>query len=181
MSNHILPALHGALAISRSGGVLVFIDLSAPAILLAVQPDLLCGGQVAVVSGDIIAFLFLDAIPALLQLRLLLRGQRAAVHALGNAVLLVGFAPIHFIDPGVAGIGDSRAGFLRRGEPLRGFRVILRKPLRDFWVVLQKGLLLFRSHLLPFLPPLAVAGRCRGGGEWWFVPRRRPSPKERCL
>ena len=42
--------------------VLVFVDMVAAAILLAVQAFLLRGGQVAVVLGQVVAFLFLKAI-----------------------------------------------------------------------------------------------------------------------
>lgn len=96
--------------------VLVSVDLTAGFVLFAVQLPLLALGQMTVVSGHVGLLLVLGFLFAIFQVRGLARGQLAAGNTIGDAVLLIGFAGVDFIDARMPGIDLSRTGlWLRRG------------------------------------------------------------------
>ncbi|SPE44193.1 exported hypothetical protein [Candidatus Sulfotelmatobacter sp. SbA7] len=88
--------------------VLVFVDLAALLVLLAVQLVLLLLGQMPAMGGHVSRFLILDALLVLFQTRGLSGGHIAILDAIGNAVLLVGLTLVDLVHPRVAGIILSR-------------------------------------------------------------------------
>src|SRR5271155_872848 len=89
--------------------VLVFVDLPAGLVLFLVELVLLGLGQVTVVGGHIGLFLVLGLGFAILQVRGLSRRELIVFDAIGDAVLLVLLAGIHFADARMIGIDDSRS------------------------------------------------------------------------
>ena len=89
--------------------MLVFVDLLARTILFPVELSLLTLGQVTVVGGHIRFFLVLDMLFFILHTRGLSRRHGAVLHAIGDAVLLILLAGIHFVDARMTWIDLSRA------------------------------------------------------------------------
>src|SRR5579871_5398631 len=100
--------------------VLVFVDLPAGAVLLAVQLPLLALGQVTVVSGHVGLLLILNVLLASLETRSLPWSQRAVLLAVGDAVLLILLAGVDFVHPRMAGIIHARTGAGSCGLGQRG-------------------------------------------------------------
>jgi len=90
--------------------VLILIDALADAILLTIDPVLFRFGQMSVVRCHVSLLAVLHAGFAVFQIAGLLRAQRTILDAVGNAILLVGFATVYLIDPRMAGINDARSG-----------------------------------------------------------------------
>jgi len=78
------------------GVVLLAVDLPADAVLLAIDAPPLRRRQRAAVGGAIALDLAVDARFLALQAGRLARGELAALHALGDALLLPPLAPVHF-------------------------------------------------------------------------------------
>jgi len=89
--------------------VLVLVDALADAVLLPVDPFLFRLGQVAIVSSHIFLLTALHVGFAFLQIGGLFRAQRAALDAVGNAILLTGLATVYLIHPGMARIDRARS------------------------------------------------------------------------
>src|ERR1700678_4339423 len=92
--------------------VLVFIDLLAGLILFLIELSLLLLGQVAIVGGHIPFFLVVDMLLFSLHVRSLPRRHGAVLDAIGDAVLLILLAAVHFVDARMIRIDypRSRAG-----------------------------------------------------------------------
>jgi hypothetical protein len=90
--------------------MLVFVDLLAGAILFAVELSLFSLGEVTVVGSHIRFFLVLDVLFPVLHTRGLSRRHGAVPLAVGDAVLLILLACIHFVDARMAGINLPRSG-----------------------------------------------------------------------
>ena len=90
--------------------VLVFVDLPAGLVLLLVELLLLGLGEVTIVSGHISLLLVLGSLFAIFQVRGLSRRQGSVLLAIGDAVLLILLAAIHFVDARMTRIDDSRSG-----------------------------------------------------------------------
>jgi len=76
--------------------------------------------QVAVVFGHVFLLVILQPLLALFKMRSLSRSQLAILHAIGDAVLLIGLALVDLIDPRMSGIdliwsGARSVGLLRSG------------------------------------------------------------------
>src|SRR5579862_294352 len=90
--------------------VFVFVDAVADVILAAIQLVLLRLGQMTVVLGHVSLFLPLHAGFTPLQVGSLVRTQRTVLDSVGDALLLVSGARVHFIHTRMARIDDSRPG-----------------------------------------------------------------------
>ena len=89
----------------------MFISINLPAgtILFPVQLSLLAFCKVTIVRGHIRFFLIFDMVLSVFQVSGLAGRKRTVLHAVGDAILLVGFAAIHFIDARMARINLSRS------------------------------------------------------------------------
>ena len=87
----------------------VFVDLAAGFVLFLVELVLLGLGQVTVVGGHIGLFLVLSFCFAILQVGSLSRRELVVLDAVGDAVLLVLLAGVHFVDTRMIGIDYARA------------------------------------------------------------------------
>ena len=90
--------------------MLIFVDALAHVVGFTVELALILFGQVAVVLGHIALFVPLQARFASLEVGGLTRGKLAVLHAVGDAILLAGFAAVDLIDARVAGINFVSAG-----------------------------------------------------------------------
>lgn len=92
--------------------MLVSVDLPAGLVLFLVEAPLFALGQVTIVGSHIRFLLVLGPLLAVFQMRRLSGRQRAVLIAVGDAVLLILFAAINFVDAGMARIdhSSSRAG-----------------------------------------------------------------------
>jgi len=90
--------------------VLVPVDAPTDPILLPINSVLLGLGQVAIVRRHVPLLAVLHAGFALLQIAGFFRSQGAVLDAVGDAVLLVGFAAVYLIHAGMARIDDARSG-----------------------------------------------------------------------
>jgi hypothetical protein len=86
--------------------VLVPMDAAADVILSPVQPTLFRFGEVAVVRRHIFLFGCFQAGFPLLQAAGFLRAQGAVLDAIGDAILLPGFAAVYLIHARMAGIDN---------------------------------------------------------------------------
>jgi hypothetical protein len=93
-------------------GMFVFVDLLAGVVLLSVELALFALGQVTVVGGHIPLFLIVDVLFLPFHVRGLSRRHGAVLDAIGDAVLLILLAAVHFVDARMTGIDYawSRAG-----------------------------------------------------------------------
>ena len=87
-----------------------------------VELALILLGQMAVVLGHILFFVVLQTLLATLEARGLSRSELTILYAVGDAVLLVGFALVDLVDTWVSGINLAGAGtrsivLLRSGGP----------------------------------------------------------------
>ena len=89
--------------------MLVFVDLPAGLVLFLVKPPLLAFSQVTVVGSHVRFLLVLGPLLAIFQMRRLSRRQRPVLIAVGDAVLLILFAAIDFVNAGMTGIDHSRS------------------------------------------------------------------------
>ncbi len=89
--------------------VLISVDLPAGLVLLLVEPPLLALGQVTIVGSHISFLLILGPLLAVFQVRGLSGRQGAVLLAVGDAVLLILFAAIDFVDAGMIRIDYSRS------------------------------------------------------------------------
>jgi hypothetical protein len=89
--------------------VLVLMDAPADAIFSPIEPNLFRLGQVALVRGHVFLFPCLQAGFAVLQVAGFFRAQGAVLDAVGNAILLPGFATVYLIHPGMARIDNTRS------------------------------------------------------------------------
>ena len=92
------------------GGVLVFVDSVAHVVRFPVELALILLGEVAIVGGHVFLFIVLQALLTTFQTGGLSGLQLPVLHTVGDAVLLIGFTPIHLVDARMAGIDLSRAG-----------------------------------------------------------------------
>ena len=90
--------------------MLIFGYALADAVLLAIDSALLALGQMAVVLCHVFLFAILHTCFALFKIGRLLRSQFAALDAIGDALLLILFALVDFVDARMAGIDDSGTG-----------------------------------------------------------------------
>src|SRR5579864_6501346 len=90
--------------------MLVFVDALAHIVLAVVEIFLLGLGQMTVVSRHVFLLRILNALFAFFQTRSLSGRQLAIFYAIGDAVLLVGFAAIHLVDARMTRIDLSRTG-----------------------------------------------------------------------
>ncbi len=88
--------------------MLVFVDAFAHPILPVVEVSLLSLGQVTIVRGHVLFFLVLNALFALFQTRSLSGRELAALDAIPDALLLIGFAAVNFVHAGMTRIDLSR-------------------------------------------------------------------------
>ena len=88
--------------------VLVFVDTLADAVLLAIDTTLLALCQMTVVLCHVSLFTVLDAGFALFEVGSLLRSQCAILNAVADALLLIFFALVDFIDARMARINNAR-------------------------------------------------------------------------
>src|SRR5580698_5145172 len=88
--------------------MLVFVDLPAGAVLLAVELSLFALGQVTVVRSHVRLLLVLDMLFAIFHARGLTRRHGAILFAIRDAVLLVLLAGIDFVDAGMPWINLPR-------------------------------------------------------------------------
>lgn len=84
--------------------MLVSGDAAAHAIGLAIELALILLGEMAVVLGHIFLFVVLQALFASFEVCGLPGRELAALHAIGDAGLLTGFAAVDLIDPWMSGI-----------------------------------------------------------------------------
>ena len=89
--------------------MLVLIDTLADSILLAIDPILFRLGEMTVVRRHVFFLAVFHAGFAVLQITGLFRAQGAVLDAVGDAILLVGFAAVYLIDAGMAGIDYTRS------------------------------------------------------------------------
>src|ERR1035438_608635 len=89
--------------------MLVFVDTSADAVLLAIDPSLFRLGEMTIVLCHILLFAILHAGLALFQVGGLVRAQLAIFQSIPDTLLLVRFALIDFIDARMAGVNDAGA------------------------------------------------------------------------
>src|ERR1035438_10124168 len=89
--------------------MLVLVYALADPVLLTIDPFLLGLGEIAVVLRHVLLLAVLHTGLALLEIGRLLRVQFAARDAVANALLLVFLATVHFIDPRMAGIDNTRS------------------------------------------------------------------------
>ena len=104
------------------GRMFVFVDAVAHTIGFVVELTLVLLGQMAVVLGHVPLFVILQALLTTFQARGLSRSKLAILYAVGDAVLLVGFALINLVDARMAGIdlASTSTGsvvLLRSGGP----------------------------------------------------------------
>src|SRR5271169_2290334 len=85
-------------------GFLVLGDALTDPVLLTIDPVLLGLGEMAVVFRHIGLFAVLHGGLAILEVSSLLRGQRAVLNAVANALLLVFFTAVHLIDARMTGV-----------------------------------------------------------------------------
>jgi len=90
--------------------MLVPMDTPADAILLPVKPALFRLGQVAVVRGHVFLFPRLQTGFAVLQVAGFFRTQGTVLDAVGDAILLPGFATVYLIHPGMTRVDNARSG-----------------------------------------------------------------------
>jgi ABC-type glucose/galactose transport system permease subunit len=102
--NLVRPATYNLLIRS-----FVFRDALADAVLLTIDYPLLCLGEMAVILRHVSLFAILHAGLAIFQVGSLLRGRRFVLHAIANALLLVFFARVNFVNPRMARIDNARA------------------------------------------------------------------------
>src|SRR5579862_5640650 len=96
--------------------MLVFVDALAHIVLAVVEVFLLSLGQMSVVSGHVPLLRILNLLFAVFQTRSLSGRERAILNAIGDAVLLIGFAAIDLVHARMARIDLSRTGLrLSRG------------------------------------------------------------------
>jgi hypothetical protein len=88
--------------------VFVFIYLPAGMVLLSVELALLALGQVTVVGGHIPLLLIVDVLFLTFHVRGLSGRHSAILLAVGNAVLLILFAAVDFVDARMTGINYAR-------------------------------------------------------------------------
>ena len=88
--------------------MLIFSYALADPVLLTIDPFLLGLSQVAVVFRHICLFAVLHVGLAVLQVGRLLRVQLSTADAIPDALLLVFFTRIYFVDPWMAGIDNAR-------------------------------------------------------------------------
>jgi len=88
--------------------VLVLVDALADSILLPINPILLRLGEVTVVRSHVLFLAALHVGFAVLQIAGLSRAQGAVFNAVGDAILLVGFAAVYLIHAGMARIDYAR-------------------------------------------------------------------------
>lgn len=88
----------------------IFGDARAHAIGFAIQLALVLLGEVAVVFGHIAFFIILQAFFTALQTTGFTRREFPILYAIGDTLLLIGFAVIDLVHAGMSGIDSTGAG-----------------------------------------------------------------------
>ena len=88
----------------------IFGDARAHAIGFAIELALVLLGEVAVVFGHIAFFIFLQAFFTAFQTTGFTRRELPILYAIGDTLLLIGFAVIDLVYAGMSGIDSTRAG-----------------------------------------------------------------------